>query len=510
METDVRTKPFTGAEYLNSLNDEREVWLNGEKVKDVVNHPAFRNSARTVASLYDSLHDPKYKDVLTAPTDSGGGSFTHKFYKASRNVQELKEARDAIAAWSRLTYGWLGRTPDYKGAFLATLGGNSDFYGDYKQNALNWYKKAQEEVRFMSHAIINPPVDRNKPIHEVSDVFVHVEKETDAGIIVSGSKMVATGAALTHTNFVAHLGSLSIEKKDNALVFFLPQDAPGVKHFCRTSYEYNAAKSASPFDYPLSSRFDENDSVLVLDKVFIPWENLLVYRDVEKANNFYHYSGFANLLSLHGCTRFAVKLDFIAGVLAKALETAGTNEFRGVQVNLGEVIAWRNLFWGLSTAMVAEPEKGNGDVVLPNMEYGMAYRVFSTMAWPRVKEIVQNLVAGGLIVQTSNALDFNNEEMRPYLDRFYRGSNGYEAVEKQKVIKLLWDATGTEFGGRHELYERNYSGSFEDVRLHTLFTSKKTGSFSSFVELAEQCMGDYDEHGWKSTWINPDDIFKGL
>ena len=111
--------------------------------------------------------------------------------------------------------------------------------------------------------------------------------------------------------------------------------------------------------------------------------------------------------------------------------------------------------------MVAEPEKGNGDVVLPNMEYGMAYRVFSTMAWPRVKEIVQNLVAGGLIVQTSNALDFNNEEMRPYLDRFYRGSNGYEAVEKQKVIKLLWDATGTEFGGRHELYERNYSGSFE-------------------------------------------------
>ena len=67
---------------------------------------------------------------------------------------------------------------------------------------------------------INPPVDRNKPIDEVSDVFVDVEKETDAGIIVSGSKMVATGAALTHTNFVAHLGSLSIENKDNALRMF--------------------------------------------------------------------------------------------------------------------------------------------------------------------------------------------------------------------------------------------------------------------------------------------------
>ena len=67
-------RPFTGQEYLESLRDGREVYVYGERVSDVTSHPAFRNAARSVARLYDSLHDPKHKDVLTAPTDTGSGS----------------------------------------------------------------------------------------------------------------------------------------------------------------------------------------------------------------------------------------------------------------------------------------------------------------------------------------------------------------------------------------------------------------------------------------------------
>jgi 4-hydroxyphenylacetate 3-monooxygenase len=119
---------MTGNEYLESLRDGREIWMYGECVKDVTTHPAFRNAVRMVARLYDALHDPKQQDVLTTETDTGSGGRTHKFFRASRSAQELLAARDAIAAWARSTYGWLGRSPDYKGAFLATLGGNYDFY----------------------------------------------------------------------------------------------------------------------------------------------------------------------------------------------------------------------------------------------------------------------------------------------------------------------------------------------------------------------------------------------
>jgi len=120
-----RKRPLTGAEYLESLRDGREIWIYGARVKDVTTHPAFRNTVRMIARLYDALHDPARKDILTTETDTGSGGYTHRFYKGSRNAGELVAARDAIAEWARVSYGWIGRSPDYKAAFLATLGANS-------------------------------------------------------------------------------------------------------------------------------------------------------------------------------------------------------------------------------------------------------------------------------------------------------------------------------------------------------------------------------------------------
>jgi 4-hydroxyphenylacetate 3-monooxygenase len=71
------TRPMNGAEFIDSLRDGREVYIYGERVKDVTTHPAFRNTARMVARLYDALHDPKHKDKLLLPTDTGTGGMTH-------------------------------------------------------------------------------------------------------------------------------------------------------------------------------------------------------------------------------------------------------------------------------------------------------------------------------------------------------------------------------------------------------------------------------------------------
>jgi 4-hydroxyphenylacetate 3-monooxygenase len=151
---------YTGAEYLESLNDGREVWINNERVKDITTHPAFRNSARMMARLYDSLHDPKLADTLLVPIENGTG-MTHRYFQPPRSVAEQVAARDALACWSRLTYGWMGRSPDYKAAWVATLAGSSDMYGEYKPNALRWYDLARQKVPFINHAIVNPPVDRH-------------------------------------------------------------------------------------------------------------------------------------------------------------------------------------------------------------------------------------------------------------------------------------------------------------------------------------------------------------
>ncbi|HVC44815.1 MAG TPA: 4-hydroxyphenylacetate 3-hydroxylase N-terminal domain-containing protein [Candidatus Binataceae bacterium] len=500
-------RPFTGREFLESLRDSREVWIYGERVKDVTAHPAFRNSARMLARMYDALHDPKSSARLTAPTDTGNGGFTHRYFKIPHSGEELVADRDAIAEWAKISYGWMGRSPDYKASLTGTLGANAEFYAPYQENALRWYRRVQERCLFLNHAIINPPVDKSKSPDEVLDVFVHAEKETDAGVIVSGAKVVATGSALTNCNFIGFYGPTPLGKPEAALFAILPMDSAGVKLICRPSYELMAATMGSPFDYPLSSRFDENDAILVLDKVLIPWENLFVYRDLEKANSFFPASGFTPRFTLHGCTRLAVKLDFLAGVLLKAIDAIGAQDLRSAQVQIGEVIAWRSIFWGLSDAMVKSPEAWVNGAVQPNTEYGMAYRFLATTAYPRIKEIAEQTISSGLIYLNSHSVDFKTPELRPYIDKYIRGSNGYDALERVKLLKVLWDSVGTEFGGRHELYERNYAGNYENIRLENLPMAIANGLAGELKASVDRFMSEYDLDGWRVLdLINPTDV----
>jgi 4-hydroxyphenylacetate 3-monooxygenase len=145
--------------------------------------------------------------------------------------------------------------------------------------------------------------------------------------------------------------------------------------------------------------------------------------------------------------------------------------------------------------------------VLPNLDYGLAYRVMASTMYPKLKEIIENVLASALIYLPSHAADFKVPEIRRYLDQFVRGSNEYSAVDRVKLMKLMWDAIGSEFGGRHELYERNYFGNHESIRFETLMVADMMGQSARYKGFAEKCMAEYDLDGWTvPDLINPDDI----
>ena len=474
-------RPFTGAEYLESLHDGREVYIYGERVEDVTTHPAFRNAARSIARLYDALHDPKTKDVLTCADRHRLG----RLYPQILPRRALARRGDRPARRDRA----VGAHDLRLDGALAGLQGLADEYARGQSQVLwqvlrereRWYKRAQENVLFMNHAIVNPPVDRAKAADQVKDVFITIQKETDAGIYVSGAKVVATSSALTHYNFLGQNAAVPMHDTDLAVMFIAPMNAPGVKLFCRTSYEMMASVMGTPFDYPLSSRFDENDAIFVFDNAFIPWEDVLLHRDLDKLKIFFPQSGFLAGYQFQGCTRLAVKLDFLVGVIAKALRTTGADDFRGNQAMLGEIIAWRNLFWALTDAMAMNPTPWVDGAVLPNAQSGSSYRVFAGDAYGRVKEIVEKIIASALIYLPSSAKDFENPEIDKYLKNYVRGSHGIGYRERIKVMKLLWDAIGTEFGGRHELYEMNYAGNHEDIRIQALWNARGSGTLDAMI-----------------------------
>jgi aromatic ring hydroxylase len=495
------TRLLTGQEYLESLKDGRSVYIDGERVADVTEHPAFRNSARSIAKLYDAMHDPRTRDLMTG--EDRHGILTHRFFMPSYTVEDLLRSREAIAHWARLSYGYMGRTPDYKASFMAALGADPGWYSPFEDSARRWYRDFAEKALFLNHVLINPPIDRNKAVHEVEDVYVHVVAERDDGIIVSGAKMLATGSALTHATFVAQNTAAQLEEgkaEDYALVFIAPMETPGKKLICRNSYEESAR---SPWDNPLSSRFDENDAVVIFDDAFIPWENVLVYRDVRKATGFYAQSGFMPRYTLQSGTRLAVKMDFLCGLFVRGIKANGTDEFRGVQAKLGELVGWRNLIWALTAALCHEPMEGPGGSVVPKIEYATLIRLFGTMAVPQARALFAEILAGAPLMVPSSNRDLQSAELRPLIDRFYRGSTG-DAHDRIKLFKLIWDAVGTEFGSRHEWYEINYGGNQEQMRLDMARFAGVRGLMADFDSLVDQCMSEYDLDGWtEDTWLNP-------
>lgn len=494
----VETVPFmalTGAEYLESLRDGRAVYIRGERVKSVPDHPAFSRAAGFVASLYDTLHiEGPHTKALTFRTERGAQS--HRSFRVARTRRHLQERAEAMRIWSRMHFGFMGRTPDYKSGLAISLGALPEFFEPFSENASRWYAKLADDVLFMNHVGVNPMVDRSKQSHELPDVNVRVVKERDDGFVVRGAKMVGTAAVFTHCNLVFSFAPvpLSAADSEHALVFVVPTGAEGLKLISRPSYEL-AARQRSPFDYPLSSRFDENDATLIFDDVFIPWENTLVYRDAERANRFFTTAQVTQNLMLHGGVRFATKLRFLAGLLIRIAQQNGTIGLRGVRVRIGEVIAWHQAFEALVRDACSSPDPGPNGTVAPGHRSMFALRALAPMVYPQIRQIIEEVGGGGFIQLPSGAEDLLSAELRPFIDKFYRGT-GVNAEQRIKLWKLAWDAIGTEFGARQELFERHYAGNVDNVRLDNLFLAENNGDLDQYSGFVQECLDGYDLHGW--------------
>ena len=432
------------------------------------------------------------------------GARSHKFYKLPRTHQDLFEARDAIAERARISWGTLSRGPDYKAALVGTLACDVDFYGEYAPNVQRWYEKIADEVMFVNLSLVNPAGDRSKPPAEQRDVYMHVVKERDDGIVVRGARMVSTGAAFSHVTYMSQYiqpAGLAENEEDFVIGFFVPFNVPGLTFMGRYSYEYLAKKIGSLFDYPLSSRFDESDLSIVLDDVFIPWEDVTVYRNPAVVNGLFP-RGFAQRFAFHAAARTAVKLDFICGLLLQATEMQQKTGFREVQAVIGELLGMRHNIWALSTAMAADAEPGPGGYLLPKTEDALQWRNIYGDTFSRARIMFHNLLSGNLIQIPSSAQDFKNPDSRPLLDRYWKGATA-TAEERVKLLRVIWDLFLTEFAGRTEAHERNFAGGYEANRVETYQAAEHSGLNSKMKAMVDECMSHYDLDGWTdSTWAD--------
>ena len=452
----------TGEDHLRSLRDGRAVYIDGERVADVTTHPAFRNAVRTAAALYDLQARPENLERLTFTperTGSDGYARVNRCWLMPRNYQELVERRRAMSEWAELSCGFLGRAPDHvASSLLGQIIGIEVFrrHGEARAKALlDYFGYVRRHDLYLSYVIINPQADRGKAWGEQQeDLVARVVDEDSAGITVRGAKMLGTATIMCNELLVANLQPLRPGEEDLALSFAIPVATPGLKILSRKSYE---AAAPSQADNPLASRFDENDAVVWLEDVKVPWERVFVYRDTDMCRAQFHDTLGHTFQNYQAQVRLMVKVKFLVGVARRIAETIGTAAMPPVRETLGRLAAQAAMVEGMVAGMEAAGHMQDGYYV-PDKHMMYAAQVLTQELYPRLVETIRGLAGGALIMLPSSERDWANPELAAIIEKTQRSPIS-SSEERVHFLKLAWDALGSEFGSRHTQYEMFYAGA---------------------------------------------------
>jgi 4-hydroxyphenylacetate 3-monooxygenase len=476
-----------GSEHISSLRDGRQIFLDGRLVKDHVEHPAFRDSIRSVAAMYDYQSTAENVRKMTFPSPTTG-KCVNRMWQLPTCFQELRERRTALEAWATLSCGFLGRSPDHVASALSGMYMGLEIFREhgtrYAEALSGYFEYARDNDLYLTYAIISPQANRSKdPVSQGQDFFTTgVVDEDSEGITLLGAKMLATGCPMANEVMVAAIQPLKPGEEKYSFTAMVPLNAKGVKLLSRKSYE---AAAVSTFDNPLSSAYDENDSVLYFDSVKVPWSRVFVHNDVRMAAAQW-YAAPTHVYQNYQCQiRLMVKLRFLLGLASKIAEMNGINAIPAVRETLGQMAAEASMVEGLVESMEISGSQ-YGRYFVPNGRRLYAAMVLTQQLYPRFINQVRELAGGGMVMLPSSANDFANPEIAGLIEKTQR-SPAADALGRVKLFKLAWDAVGSEFGSRHLQYEMFYAGAHMVTRGHAF----RTCDWEQATSTVDQFMSTY-------------------
>src|SRR5436309_12025545 len=445
----------TGAEYIKGLqNQEREIWLRGERVKDVTTHPGLANGVRAIAALYDLQHDPALRDEMTyvSPTSRArvGLSFV-----IPRTKQELERRGAMMLRWARTTCGMMGRSPDFMNVTFAAWAASGDYFArgrpQFGQNMRRYYDYISEHDLTLTHSLIN--LQRSRTVSGMFNLeagtALQVMRETDAGIVVHGARILATLGPLADEIAVysPRVARHTETHSPFALNFAIPCGTPGLKFLCRESFDLGR----SHFEHPLGSRFEEMDCVVFFDDVLVPWERVFLLGDVDLLNATAARTHSMTHTAHQGAAKNVAKCEFVLGVALLMTQTLGYAHLPHSEERLGELMLYTELMKAGMRAAEVDAELDEWGVMCPAPLPAESTRNFMMTAYPRMVEILQLLGSSSFLI-TPSETDFQGP-LAPDIER-YLATDTATARDRVKLFRLAWDVAGSAFGSRQVLYER--------------------------------------------------------
>lgn len=468
-----------GKDFMNRIDQiGAEIWFDGEKIQGkITEHPAFKGLLQTKSALYDMQRNPELKDEMTF-ISSETGQPVGLSYMQPKTKEDLIKRRKMIEQWARHTGGIMGRSPDYLNTVLMSFASSASFL-EGKENCFPdhlqaFYEYAMENDLSFTHTFISPQVNRSPLYFEGNKepITAKVIDTNEKGIIIKGARLLATQGGLTDEVLVFSVGK-NLLNEDEAFAFSIPSNAEGLKFICRDTF----VGGESTFNHPLSSRYEEMDSIVVFDNVLVPWDRVFYYNNQEVAEEFITRSSFHHFAKHQVVTRQIVKTEFLLGIAELITETINIRGYQHIQEKMSEIII------GLET-MKALLERSEHHATIDEWGYMRPdiapLKVAGTLfpkIYPRFTEIIQLIGASGMIsLPTENAF---HSKIAKDLHQYLQAANK-PADERVKVFRLAWDLTMSAFGTRQTQYERYFFG--DPIRLASdLYNSYPTAEYARKV-----------------------------
>lgn len=445
-----------GAEVLRRLRDHPpDIWYAGEQVRDVTQHPAFRGGVESLARLYDVQWQQADKMLFDSPSS---GRKVARSFMLPKTREELGSISAAMKIWADQTRGMMGRVPDYINRAMSGYAAGAAFLGEadprFGANAIRYHAHLRENDSCLTHTLIPPQANRAVNSARQADPYLaaRVKEETDAGIVIRGCRMLATLPVSDEIMvFPSTLLRSPEEDAPYAFGFVIPSHTPGLRFNCRESVDYGR----SHFDHPLGSRFEEMDAVVTFDDVFVPWENILLYRDINRCNQAYARTGAVVHMTHQVVVKNIAKAEFMMGLAHLLVDAIGAEGFQHIHEKLAEL--WVNMETMKAFLRAAEADAALDEwgVMRPAWNPLDAARNLFPRLYPRMVEIIQQIGASGLV-----AMPVEADVKGPLADdikHYYQAARA-EAFDRIPLFRLAWDASLSAFASRQVLYERFFFG----------------------------------------------------
>ncbi len=455
---------------MKSLRDGREVYFGGKRVEDVTAHPALRVGVHNAAFDYEFAENPAYEEIALVRE---GERVYSRYFQEPRTTEHLLLRRELIETTSRLRSGLPPFAKEIGGDGLNTMAvvaARMDKHAktDYSSRVREFRRYCQDNDLSLAVAMTDVKGDRSKRPSEQKDedLYVHMAEESGDGMVVRGAKAHITTSPYTNEIFVLPTRSMTEADAAYAVAFAVPANTPGLKIICREKSE--APKSQ--FEYPLSSRFEFVEGLVIFDDVFVPESRIFMRGEWEHAG--YLANVFATYHRFTASTYKIASAELLAGAASLAAKFNGTERAYHVRDKITRLIIYCETIRALTKAAAQNPTKDeDSGLIMPDpVISNMAKYYFASNYHESVRSVQD--IAGALVVTAPSEGDLLGKDTGKFVRKYMVGRDDVPAEDRLRLFKMIRDLTASELGGFWEVTTIHAEGSLEAEKLAILAQSE--------------------------------------